>query len=71
MYRLRHLLAFQRRAFVNIDWTIDVDVIPGREVTWSVSPDATLAYDVYLLGRPPASAGSTSIGRDRRALGAA
>ena len=46
----RHLLAFQRRAFVNIDLDDrSVDVIEGREVTtWSVAPDgATLAYDVY------------------------
>jgi WD40-like Beta Propeller Repeat len=51
----RHLLAFQRRAFVNIDLDDrSVDVIEGREVTtWSISPDgATLAYDVY-LARPP------------------
>lgn len=51
----RHLLAFQRRAFVNIDLDDrSVDMIEGREVTtWSVSPDgATLAYDVY-LARPP------------------
>ena len=47
----RHLLAFQRRAFVNIDLDDrSVDVIEGREVTtWTISPDgATLAYDVYL-----------------------
>ena len=51
----RHLLAFQRRAFVNIDLDDrSVDVIEGREVTtWTISPDgATLAYDVY-LARPP------------------
>jgi hypothetical protein len=51
----RHLLAFQRRAFVNIDLDDrSVDVIEGREVTtWSISPDgATLAYDVY-RARPP------------------
>lgn len=51
----RHLLAFQRRALVNIDLEDrSVDVIEGREVTtWSISPDgATLAYDVY-LARPP------------------
>jgi hypothetical protein len=51
----RHLLAFQRRAFVNIDLDDrSVDVIEGREVTtWSISPDGvTLAYDVY-LARPP------------------
>ena len=51
----RHLLAFQRRAFVNIDLDDrSVDVIEGREVTtWSVAPDgATLAYDVY-RARPP------------------
>jgi hypothetical protein len=50
-----HLLAFQRRALVNIDLDDrSVDVIEGREVTtWSISPDgATLAYDVY-LARPP------------------
>jgi hypothetical protein len=52
----RHLLAFRRKAFVNIDLDDrSVDVIEGREVTtWSVSPDGTaLAYDVY-LARPPA-----------------
>ena len=41
----RHLLAFQRRAFVSIDLDDrSVDVIEGREVTtWSISPDgATL-----------------------------
>ncbi len=51
----RHLLAFQRRAFVNIDLDDrSVDVIEGREVTtWSISPDGTtLAYDVY-RARPP------------------
>lgn len=51
----RHLLAFQRRAFVNIDLDDrSVDVIEGREVTtWSISQDGTrLAYDVY-LARPP------------------
>jgi hypothetical protein len=50
----RHLLAFQRRAFVNIDLDDrSVDVIEGREVTtWSISPDGkTVAYDVY-LARP-------------------
>jgi hypothetical protein len=51
----RHLLAFQRKAFVNIDLDDrSVDVIEGREVTtWSISPDGTtLAYDVY-RARPP------------------
>jgi hypothetical protein len=51
----RHLLAVQRRAFVNIDLDDrSVDVIERREVTtWSISPDGkTLAYDVY-VSRPP------------------
>jgi hypothetical protein len=51
----RHLLAVQRRAFVNIDLDDrSVDVIERREVTtWSISPDGrTLAYDVY-VARPP------------------